>query len=175
MLNFETQLDASDVIISGHCTKHNKHTRPTYFIGIDPDIHSSGFAVYMKYNKKLLECSCFTFFDLQRKIMEYDENFFAKGETYIVHIEGGWLVQKSNFHTHTKSPAARERIAKNVGSNHEAGRKIVEMCIEYEFPFIVRKPITPKFADERIFKMITRWEGRTNSDARSAANYVYGF
>lgn len=91
-----------------------------------------------------------------------------------MHIEGGWLVDKSNFRK-GGAPNVRERIAKNVGGNHEAGRKIVEMCIEYDFPFVVRNPISPKFKDERIFKMATGWKGRTNEDARSAANYVFGY
>lgn len=170
-----TKENSAGHIISGTSEEHTlKHVRPQIFIGIDPDISLSGFAVYSKKQKALIDCRCFKFFDLQRAIDEYDKIYLERGLTYIVHIEGGWLVEKSNFHPET-NPRVREKIAKHVGSNHEAGRKIVEMCIEYDYPFIVRAPITPKFADEKIFKMITGWRGQTNKDSRSAANYVYGY
>lgn len=43
-----------------------------------------------------------------------------------VYVEAGWLVPKSNYHPFQGLRA--EKIARDVGANHETGRKIIEMC-----------------------------------------------
>lgn len=152
-----------------------KHLDPKYFIGIDPDIDKNGFAVYNKQRKKLEECTSLKYFDLLRKLQEYDKRFFDFNDHYIVKIEGGWLSKNNNWHGGGNNQYLRQRIANNVAQNHQAGKKIVEMCIEHDIPFQVVEPLTPIFNMEVYFRMITKWTGPTNKDSRSAARYVYGF
>jgi hypothetical protein len=60
-------------------------------------------------------------------------------------------------------------------SNHETGRKIGEMCeylnIEYEFV----RPLGTKNIDHFLFKRMTGFRGRTNSEMRDAGMLVYGY
>jgi len=149
-----------------------------FFVGIDPDVEKSGLAIYEKATKKLTRITALSFWDLHKQLPV----IFNRPDAGVIHIEGGWLVEKSNFHTselkgfHTiKESRVAQRIAKNVGNNHAAGRAIVEMLIELDLNFVVRPPINPLFKNEDLFKKVTGWVGRTNYDMRSAANYVFGF
>lgn len=94
-----------------------------YIVGIDPDTKESGVAVWSKKTKTIVTYSAMSFFEL------YDFLTENKDIIELVRIEAGWLNKKSNFHGNAyQTKRAGERIAKNVGSNHETGRKIVEMC-----------------------------------------------
>jgi hypothetical protein len=138
-------------------------------IGINPDTKRSGVAEYNPDTKRL-NVQNMTFFELYEYLRAY--RLFI----VLVRIEAGWLNEKSNFHsTHRQSKQAGERIAKNVGANHETGRKIREMCeflgIEHE---LVR-PLGSKDIDHFSFKRLTGFKGRTNQDMRDAAMLVYGY
>lgn len=89
-------------------------------IGIDPDTDKNGVAVF-DAQAGTIELLSLRFFELYDYLNERIENIES------VKIEGGWLNAKSNFRA-AKSQSIGERMAKNVGANHEAGRKIVEMC-----------------------------------------------
>ena len=56
----------------------------------------------------------------------------------LVVVEAGWLNEKSNFHG--KQGKRAERIAKNVGSNHQTGRHICEMARHYGLEVKEQKP-----------------------------------
>lgn len=159
-------------IVSGTC-EHDKDRRIfDYYIGIDPDVNKSGFASWNKPTKTLTQVTTVSFFDLFDTLNDSLRlNLFP----IVMHIEGGWLNEKSNFRQIAGTKTAGERIAKNVGANHQIGKLIIEMCIYLNISFIVRKPITPRFANQKYFKLVTGWQKQTNADARSAANYVYGF
>lgn len=75
----------------------------------------------------------------------------------------------------SKTIATRESIARRVGENHQTGKLIVEMFIHVGIPFQVVPPRKPIFEQEQYFKKITGWKERTNKDARSAANYCFGY
>lgn len=171
------------VILSGTAERDINRRTYDFYIGIDPDLKESGVAVWYKKRKQLLQCTTHGFFSLYDYLKNFTAHFLNfKNETFIVHIEGGWLNEKSNFHSKERQAAfslkekrTGERIAKNVGNNHAVGLLIVEMCIHLDLSFVVRKPHTPIFKDEIKFKAITGWQQRTNADARSAASYVYSF
>jgi hypothetical protein len=93
-----------------------------HIIGIDPDTGKSGVA-FLNTRFKNLSIVSLTFFELYDYFLDCKKNYH---NDFIVIIEGGWLVEKSNFHAAYGNRA--HRVAKNVGSNHETGRKIVEMC-----------------------------------------------
>jgi hypothetical protein len=137
--------------------------------GIDPDCRLSGVAVY-EPETKYFHVQTMGFFQLYDFLKENRERIV------LVRIEAEWLNKKSNFHYRSgQSRYAGERIAKNVGSNHETGRKTAEMCeylgIEYE-PV---RAIGTKAIDSLTFKHITGFKGRTNQDMRDAGMLVYGY
>ena len=154
-------------------------------IGIDPDSGMSGYAEYSMKTKKLI-INKFSFFSLLEVLSS------LKDRIKVVVIEAGWLNKKSNFRgNHMQSRFVGEKIAKDVGSNHETGRKLVEMCKWLEIPFKEIKPLSTndikrmcadmnvpgreilKIKDKKIdadtFALITGYKGRTNQDKRDAA------
>jgi hypothetical protein len=93
-----------------------------------------------------------------------------------VRIEGGWLHKKANFHYAAgQSRQAGERIALNVGRNHEAGRKICEMCEYLNVEYEVVRPLGTKAIEHFFFKRLTGFAGRTSQDMRDAGMLVYGY
>ena len=100
-------------------------------VGIDPDIDKNGVAIKTDQGIELKSLRYFELFEFLR-----NEKLLIKE----VVIEGGWLNQKSNFRI-VNGAGANARIGKNVGANHESGRKIVEMCEYLGVPFRVVKPL----------------------------------
>ena len=89
-------------IISGISELFPKmHLSPKYHIGIDPDVNFNGVAVYDKKLKKLLVCTSLKYFDVKRILESYRDFYIRHDLSFLVHIEGGWLVAKSNFHDET--------------------------------------------------------------------------
>lgn len=134
-------------------------------IGIDPDCHKSGFAVYEdKINVKNLD-----FFEI------YD--FFIKNIESIemVVIEAAWMIKKSNWHSNPKqSKFVGEIIAKKVGANHETGRKIEEMCKYLGIKYTLQMPLGTKNIDSKIFNSLTGIKS-SNQDVRDAYMIVYNY
>ncbi len=101
------------------------------------------------------------------------------GESLVVVVEAGWMVRKSNFHDAQGHRA--EKIAKDVGANHETGRKIIEMCKHYGIEVVQHAPLVKcwKGKDRKItheeLASITGLIGRTNQDARDAALLAWVF
>ena len=134
------------------------------YIGIDPDTKKSGVAVWdSKY--KYLQLFTMSFFEL------YDYLYNEKVDRVI--IEAGWLNEKSNFHNNAyQTKAAGERISKNVGANHETGRKIAEMCEYLVLNYDLKKPSSSKMTPE-CFKSMTGIETK-NQDKIDAGVLVFG-
>lgn len=144
-------------------------------IGIDPDVDKNGVAQLHKTGiKSDLKLSNLTFFEL------FDFLKTTDPEITNVVIEGGWLVSKSNFHNERSGVRVAARIGKNTGSNHEAGRKIVEMCEYLQIPHRVVRPLKKGWGgrDGKIthgkFVRLTGVKTRTNQEMRDAALLVWG-
>jgi len=138
------------------------------FIGIDPDVDKSGVACWRQSDKKLF-VFLLPFFGLYKQLETISNN---KQEA-IVFIEAGWLNKKSNFHGRIgQSKNVGERIAKNVGANHETGRKIVEMCEYLNLPYELVVPKKAKTTPE-YFKQLTKIETR-NQEMIDASMLVFG-
>lgn len=115
------------------------------FIGIDPDVDKSGYAKWIK-KENALTIHKLSFFEIYERL---NEERILNGDVLLVRIEAGWLNKKSNFHGHVyQRKSVGEKIAKNVGSNHQVGKLIGEMCeylgINYEFVIPMGK-ITPEY------------------------------
>jgi hypothetical protein len=140
------------------------------YIGIDPDTVKSGVAVWQSQSGKLI-VSALSFFKLFDLLSDFKKCPDGKIEKVI--IEAGWLNAKSNFHFKAhQTKAAGERIAKNVGANHETGKKIMEMCeylgLTYELVVPKKSKTSPEY-----FEKITGKSVR-NQDMIDAAMLVYG-
>lgn len=140
-------------------------------IGIDGDVDKSGVATY--YNGELL-IESLPFPVLIEKLYL----LATLPDDVLVVVEAGWLNEKSNFHG--KQGKRAERIAKNVGSNHQTGRHICEMARHYGLEVKEQKPFNKgwKGANGKIthdeLNYILQHNGlpeikRTNQDARDAA------
>ena len=97
--------------------------RADVIIAIDPDVKASGVAM-LDIPKRTVEARAMPFPELLEMLLVVSR----WSVPCRVIVEGGWLVSKSNYH-YARGKGG-ERIAKNVGANHETGRKIVEM-LEY--------------------------------------------
>ena len=141
-------------------------------IGVDPDKDKSGVA-FLKPKTRLLEVTNLTFPLLLDYLQRVKGMSDSRNESLIVVVEAGWMVKKSNFHDAQGHRA--EKIAKDVGANHETGRKIVEMCRHYGIEVLEHAPLRKcwKGKDGKItadeLQQITGLIGRTNQDGRDAA------
>ena len=105
-------------------------------IGIDPDTVKSG-VCYLEAVTRKIEASALTFFQLYDYLKYVKEN---KGEkSILVVVEAGWLNRISNYHT--KADRKGQRISKNIGANHEVGKKTVEMCRQLDLEVVEQKPL----------------------------------
>lgn len=133
------------------------------YIGIDPDVSKSGFAVWNTETKKFEVVTAMPFFDLLDELITYSTNCH-------VILEAGWLNKKSNYHF-SKSHAIGQRIAKNVGSNHQVGKLIEEYLKRLSMPYTLQQPKRSKTtADE--FLSITGVKVK-NQDTIDACMLVY--
>ena len=146
--------------------------RTDVIIAVDPDVTASGVAV-LDIPKREVEARVMPFPELIDMLR--DVSMWTSPCKVIV--EGGWLVSKSNYH-YAKGKGG-ERIAKNVGANHETGRKIVEMLaywgIEHEVIHPLKKcwkgrdgKITLAELNSLLRGMGIKEMGRCNQDVRDA-------
>lgn len=150
-------------------TQEEKEIKSKIYVGIDPDVSKSGVAVW-DVLKKNLELDNLKFFDLFQNLVYLKNNF---GERLIVIIEAGWL-NKSNWHAvKCGNSAINAQIGQRTGANHEAGKKIAEMCEYLCLPYELVKPTKSKVNAE-YFKKVTGVIGRTNQEQRDAGMLVYG-
>ena len=102
-------------------------------VAVDPDVTKSGVAV-IDLEKRTVEVTSKSFPNL----IDYLNSLSDKDSTLIA-VEAGWLNHKSNFHGCYGRRG--EKIAKDVGANHETGRKIVEMCEHIGLSVSLVKPL----------------------------------
>lgn len=147
---------------------------PDYYIGIDPDVHASGVAIWQTSVKQFTELSCEDLFDICLTLSSMHAEY-----SIVVRLEAGWLLNKSNFSDRNVNGTrgANERIAKNVGANHEIGRQIEKYCIKHGIPYQLVKPLGYSSYDHKTFCAYTKWPltTRTNSETRVAGMLVYGY
>ena len=138
-----------------------------YYFGIDPDVKESGFAIWNSETKEIYYGKL-TFWDLIKKMDYYQRSYVVK---FI--IEAGWLNKKSNFHSRPyQSKLIGERIAKNVGSNHQVGKLLVEFCEKNKLFYELKTPKQKKYTSYYI-QNLTGLKIK-NQDIIDAVMLVYG-
>lgn len=147
-------------------------------IGVDPDAEKSGVA-YLEVQSRKLEVTNLDFPHLLDYLCHAHKLAKERNAQVIVVVEAGWMVKKSNYHQMQGHRA--EKIAKDVGRNHETGRKIAEMCRYWHIPVLEHYPLKKmwKGKDGKItmdeLSFFTGLMGRTNQDARDAALLAWEF
>jgi hypothetical protein len=147
--------------------------KPDCIIAIDPDVDKSGVSELFLDSDPDLRLSSMTF----PQLIDYLRNENLKAKKMIVKmlvvVEAGWLNAISNYHT--KADRKGQRIARNVGSNQQVGKIIVEMCRHYEIPVETIKPLKKmwqgkdgKITHEEL-AALTGITGRSNQEERDAA------
>jgi len=138
-----------------------------YYVGIDPDISKSGVALWSRTDKTLFITNL-SFFELY----DYLKSLKRQNKTICAIIEAGRL-NLSNWHTKSEfGPSVNAQIGKRTGANHETEKKIEEMCEYLKIAFELVRPTAHKL-DDKTFRMITKYKGRTNQDERDAAMLVF--
>ena len=146
----------------------------TTIIAIDPDTEKSGVAT-LDLDGMEVHAEAMPFPVLLDELS--NTQCLSRGKNFKVIVEGGWLVSKSNYHY--ARGRGGERIAKNVGANHETGRKIVEMLAYWSIEHEVIRPlkkcwkgrdgkITLAELNSLLRGMGIKEMGRCNQDVRDA-------
>ena len=144
-------------------------------IAIDPDVQKSGIAVLYKDTKRLAIATK-SFPELIDCIKTHND---AHLDNLLVVVEAGWLNAKSNFHG--KTGYVGQKVAKNVESNHQTGKHIVEMCEWMGIDTILQKPLNKEWkgANGKItheeLAYFTGIKGRTSQDGRDAALIAWNY
>lgn len=137
------------------------------YIGIDPDVHKSGYGVYCTEEKKLIEYGLKNMFTLVDFIRNY------KSDCIHVVIEAGFMNKKSNYHNRPgQSKSVGEKIANAVGRNHQVAYMIGEACEHYGVSYSFSKPAEKKVT-KFLFKVYTGVECN-NQEIIDACMMVFG-
>jgi hypothetical protein len=141
-------------------------------VGIDPDVDKSGVAE-LKTDNRYLNVASLIFPQLIDYLIDLKSFVKERDESVIVVVEAGWLNTISNYHT--AAGRRGQRIAKNVGANHQVGKIIVEMCERHDIPVEIVKPLKKmwkgkngKITHEEL-AAFTGLFGMTNQEGRDAA------
>ena len=139
------------------------------YIGIDPDVDKSGFAVWHKPMQKFSSIETLTLPEMLDKLHSLRDNIA------LVVVEAGFL-NKGNRHTFKgQSVAAAAKTGENVGRNHQRGMDIVEILEWMRIPYRLQMPSTKNSwkDSEATFQKITGVKGG-NPEKRDAAMLVFG-
>lgn len=147
-------------------------------IAIDPDVKKSGVA-FLEIATRKLEITNLNF----PQLLDYIEHVIKQSQEtklpFIVIVEAGWHNAKSNFHG--GKGAAAQRIAKNVGANHQIGKTIIEWCNHKGIEVIEQRPLRKIWKGQggkithQELSSFTNIIGRTNQDARDAALLAWNY
>lgn len=149
-------------------------TKRATTIAIDPDTDKNGVATIWDTDE--ITAQRLSFAEMLHYIKEQAKN----APSLVVVVEAGWVHKKSNFRS-TASKHAAEKIAKNVGANHQVGKILVE-CLQWEGVQVVEEPplkkcwrgSNGKITQEELFN-VTGFKGRTNQEERDAVLLAFTY
>ena len=128
-----------------------------YIIGIDPDLHKSGLAIYDTNKKSLVTCEAAEMWYLFECLYIYNDL------SVLIRLE--YPSNTNTWHRGGKGAAL------NVGKNQAVAIIIKEFLdsIGANYELIAPAGYSKLFDNEETFKRTTGWILRTNKDARAAA------
>ena len=136
-----------------------------FIVGIDPDLHKSGWAIYDRQVKEFVVIKTMTFLDVIKGLLYIDSTAIKHQYLFI-------LEYPDNTNTYH---AGGKGAALNVGKNQGAAIILKEMLIQMgcNYKLIAPAGYSKYFKQVLYFQKLTGWIGRTNDDARAAAAMVY--
>lgn len=144
------------------------------YVGIDPDVSKSGYAVVSKNFKSVTFTTTDGFFYVLDRIRELHSLTSLMGSKMVVVVEAGWLNRKSNFRD--TNGARGENIAKKVGANHQIGKLFIEYCKALGIDYIEARPMVKcwkgpdrKITQKEIEQFIPGFPAKSNQEIRDAA------
>lgn len=137
--------------------------KPQFIIGIDPDLHKPGVAIYNMVTNKLQRCESITFLSLIKELIQLPIQ--TKDNTIVI-LE--FSTSNNTWHPGGRGAAC------NTGKGKGAAIIIKEALEELGIPHKLVEPAgySQAFKHLSVFKAATKWEGKTNEDARAAAAIV---
>lgn len=145
-------------------------TKYDTIIGIDPDIERSGICILHPAGRAMWSGAA-SFCECTERILAE-----RKGSTksILVCVEGGWLVQKFNYHVVAGVHRA-EKIAHDVGENHAVGKLLIQFCEHHGISCIAVHPLRKmwrgangKITKEELERVVGMKMHRCNQDERDA-------
>lgn len=158
--------------------------RTLFIIGIDPDLEKSGYAVWSKKDRKIVEYGSYSLPELiELKVKPLIEKYGVEDIKF--HVEAGWLNAKSNFRLTNVKSELSDKVAKDVGQNQGTGKQIVEYLKFFGCNVSIVKP-TRKGGDKkgsaytsvgkRNFEKNYGFKvGQVNDEERDAIAICYGY
>ena len=136
-----------------------------FVVGCDPDSSRHGVAIFE--NEKLIELHSLN----TPKLTMLLKNLKQFGEI-IVSIEDNdsvSAVYEGRF-KNTDSQAVKAKKSQHVGMVKQAQREVERWCEELGIAVVKQKPSSAwKDTNDKQFKLVTGWKGRSNEDTRSAS------
>lgn len=142
------------------------HRRARFAIGLDPG-QQTGYSVFDRTTKRLIECLTLDFSRVLRKIRaEYHT------EETIIFIE--YVANRPTFRRKPgEAIGVTDRKARNVGAVTREAKLLIGELESSGF-VVVAEGYTGKEWDDAYFKRVTGWTGRTSQHARDAASLCFG-
>lgn len=138
------------------------------YIGIDPDVNKSGFAVWSKPKQKFLKIVALEFWQMIDEICQLDK----ENTTFI--LDSTFQSKKSNWHSQ-KSVGVAGMIGRKVGKNNQVAELLIQYFDRNGYQYKIVNPAGKAFTNsDKNFKFLTGYKARTNKDMREAAILVYG-
>lgn len=144
-----------------------------YYVGIDPDVKKSGFAIV--HNGRVIFTDTYDFATLIHELRTLRWN------NVLVIVEASWLLT-SNWHMAQRygSTARAASLGRSVGMNHATGMHIVECARAIGFDVIEQTPLRKigsardgKLRQEDAEYYMTGLSARTNQEERDAARLAW--
>ncbi len=134
-------------------------------VGLDPDSDRHGVAVYR--DGKLQELLMLTLPDLRRWISAQPGRLYFSIED----VMSQSFVYGRNVQV---SKAAQSKVAVGIGRCQQAQEEVVRELQDRGILFELHKPTSANWAGRKgQFELVTGWQGRSNTETRSAAYFGY--
>jgi hypothetical protein len=136
-------------------------------IGCDPDSKASGMAFYV--NGKLIRLQGMSLIEIFNFFNE--DKFNCKTE---LHIEDLNANRCSSFnHKKSMRDGVKAKISEKVGKCKQVQIEVERIAEHFDIKIVRHKVSKMWKEDKKQFELVTKWNGRSNEDTRSAA--YFGF
>lgn len=157
-------------------------TTDILYVGIDPDVTKSGYAVVDKATKRVTLATTDTFFGILERLYTLRDLCALIGTRVIVVIEAGWL-NTGNWHLKNRdSKTVAAAKGRSQGENHQVGKLLVEFCKRQQIEHIEAQPLIKcwqgpdrKITHSELSQFATGLPLSTNQEVRDAVLLAWNY